>query len=62
MIVKLIGFGIRDYFFDPYNCFDCFLVIAFTVDIGEKLFFPKVKDEGKVTQRNFIDFLQHWIK
>lgn len=34
MIVKILGFGIRDYFRDPYNSFDCFLVIASAIDIG----------------------------
>ena len=34
MIIKLFGLGIKDYFKDGFNIFDCLLVIASTIDIG----------------------------
>lgn len=33
MVVKLLGLGFHNYFIDKFNCFDCFLVVAATVDI-----------------------------
>lgn len=34
MIIKLIGLGIRGYFKDAFNSFDCFIVVISCVDIA----------------------------
>ena len=33
MILKLIGYGYKDYFKDKFNLFDAFIVLVSTVDI-----------------------------
>jgi hypothetical protein len=33
MVIKLFGLGFYGYFIDPYNIFDCIIVVASTIDI-----------------------------
>jgi hypothetical protein len=33
MIIKLIGFGFKQYFVDSYNSFDAFIVLVSVIDI-----------------------------
>jgi hypothetical protein len=33
MLIKFVGYGIRSYFYDPFNTFDCAIVFLSTVDI-----------------------------
>ena len=37
-ILKLIGFGIKPYFKDGWNCFDFFIVVGTLLSIGVDLF------------------------
>ena len=34
MILKLVGLGLKGYFKDSFNTFDCFIVLVSCVDIG----------------------------
>ncbi len=33
MMIKLAGFGIKTYFRDPFNLFDCVIVVSSIVDL-----------------------------
>lgn len=33
MVIKLLGFGIKNYFKDAFNSFDCFLIISGIIDL-----------------------------
>jgi hypothetical protein len=33
MVIKLLGYGLREYFADGYNIFDCLIVLASIVEI-----------------------------
>lgn len=34
MLIKILGLGLKPYFTDKYNVFDCFLVVTSCIDIG----------------------------
>ena len=34
MVIKLFGIGLKSYFKDPFNSFDCVIVITSIIDIG----------------------------
>ena len=44
MIIKLLGLGFKNYFKDPFNTFDCIIVITSVIDVGFTL--TKVKEQG----------------
>ena len=43
MLIKLIGFGVKGYFIDAFNCFDCFVVLTSIID----LFVSNILDSKK---------------
>ena len=53
MIVKLLGIGIKFYFKDPYNLFDCIIVISNVVDICVQAFHGTENSQSVTALRAF---------
>jgi len=49
MIIKMIGLGFRCYFRDPFNSFDCFIVVISTVDVALTFTNLFKKSNGAIT-------------
>ena len=44
MVVKLLGLGVKNYFKDPFNAFDCLIVLTSALDVGFTT--AKIKESG----------------
>jgi hypothetical protein len=53
MILKLLGLGFKFYFIDPFNSFDCFIVLTSFADVFISNIFTDINTNAVTALRTF---------